>query len=295
MTNHSNIESLRHSHVFGSDGEKIGKVGEVYLDDQTGEPTFATVNTGLFGTKETFVPLDRAQTTEDGITVPYTKEFVKDAPNIDDDGSLSPEEEQRIYEYYSMNHSGDADARGTRDRDAAAGTAAGTAATDDRAAAARDGHTADERLAAERNGNAVQDDRRAAGAENDVVAHEEHLRATGKAERRQTGGVRLRKHVVTDTETVEVPVRREEVHVEREKIDPDSPEARAAAKGAFTGDGEETVVTTFEERPVVTTETVATERVSLNKEATEHTEQVTGEVRKEEIEIDEQGNRKPRP
>ncbi|OAX67699.1 hypothetical protein A5N15_01605 [Rothia kristinae] len=56
MTNHSSIESLRSATVYGSDGEKIGRVGEIYLDDQTDQPTFATVHTGLFGTKETFVP-----------------------------------------------------------------------------------------------------------------------------------------------------------------------------------------------------------------------------------------------
>ncbi|MEU6855757.1 YsnF/AvaK domain-containing protein, partial [Rothia kristinae] len=128
----------------------------------------------------------------------------------------------------------------------------------------------------------------AAGTQ-DVVAHEERLRATGQSERRETGRARLRKHVVTETETVEVPVRREELHIQRESIDPDSPEARAGAQDAFTGDGEETVVTTYEERPVVSTETVATERVSLNKEATESTERVSGEVRKEEIEVDEDG------
>lgn len=306
MTNHSSIESLRSATVYGSDGEKIGRVGEVYLDDQTDQPTFATVHTGLFGTKQTFVPLDRAQTTDEGLTVPFDKDFIKGAPTIDDDGSLSPEEEQRLYEYYSMDSGtrrddagADRDVRTSgRHHDGTAGAGVAGTATDDRAAAAHDGHTPAEERAAEQRGTAVQGgtDGVAAGTRGadaagtqDVVAHEERLRATGHSERRETGRARLRKHVVTETETVEVPVRREELHIQRESIDSDSPEARAGAQDAFTGDGEETVVTTYEERPVVSTETVATERVSLNKEATESTERVSGEVRKEEIEVDEDG------
>lgn len=95
------LDQLQNSTVFATDGDKIGSVGQVYLDDVTNEPTFVTVKTGLFGARETFVPLQQAQTTADGITVPFEKSFVKDAPNVDADGSLTPEEEQRIYEYYS--------------------------------------------------------------------------------------------------------------------------------------------------------------------------------------------------
>ncbi|WP_129657783.1 DUF2382 domain-containing protein [Rothia uropygialis] len=326
MTNNQNIESLRNSTVYGNNGDKIGKVGEIYLDDQTNEPTFATVNTGLFGSKETFVPLNQARASDDGLTVPYDKDFVKDAPNIDDDGSLSPEEEQRIYEYYSLDgsnsgrdNSGNADAQGGQagnragqeHGNAAAGTAAaGTAAGGTAAAGTADGrdgnqagtgrHSNGQAEAQTRGGNADQagaEGRQAAtgrhgAADNDVVAHEERLAATDQTERRETGQVRLRKHVKTDTETVEVPVRHEEVQVERTKIDPDSAEARQAAAGNEFGEDEDVTVTAYEERPVVDTETVATERVSLNKQAREDTETVSGQVRKEEIEVDDEGNRR---
>lgn len=320
MTNNQNIESLRNSTVYGNNGDKIGKVGEIYLDDQTNEPTFATVNTGLFGSKETFVPLNKAKATDDGITVPFDKDFVKDAPNIDDDGSLSPEEEQRIYEYYSLDRGnsaqgGNAD-QGRHDGAAAGTAAAGTAAagttagspgrSDENAQAgngrhAAQGETVGTQASPGQTAGTNADDRQAAGvqanggqnaADNDVVAHEERLRATGQTERREAGQVRLRKHVTTDTETVEVPVRHEEVQVERTKLDPDSPEARQAGQNVEFGNDEDVTVTAYEERPVVSTETVATERVSLNKEARQETEKVTGEVRKEEIEIDEDGNRR---
>ncbi|MHD0175289.1 PRC-barrel domain-containing protein, partial [Corynebacterium diphtheriae] len=72
------LDQLQNSTVFATDGDKIGSVGQVYLDDVTNEPTFVTVKTGLFGARETFVPLQQAQTTTDGITVPFEKSFVKE-------------------------------------------------------------------------------------------------------------------------------------------------------------------------------------------------------------------------
>ena len=95
------------STAYGSDGEKIGKVGQIYLDDQTGQPEWATVNTGLFGTSESFVPLSDASFSGDQLTVPYTKDKVKDAPSVSDsDGHLSPDQERELYEYYGLAYSG---------------------------------------------------------------------------------------------------------------------------------------------------------------------------------------------
>lgn len=99
----SRIQSLLGSDVYSSDGERIGRVGQVYLDDQTGYPEWATVNTGLFGTDESFVPLRPATFAEDRVTVPFTKDLVKDAPNVDPDGGrLSPAEEERLYHHYGL-------------------------------------------------------------------------------------------------------------------------------------------------------------------------------------------------
>lgn len=256
MATNETIETLRNSTVFGTDGEKIGKVGELYLDAQTGEPTFVTVNTGFFGTNESFIPVDKARYAGEEIHVPYTKEFVKDAPSIAEDGELSPAEEQRLYEYYSLS-------AGT----ATAGTAtAGVANT-------------------ERPATDAQAAQATATAENgDVVAHEERLNVGTATSATQTGQVRLRKVVRTETETVEVPVRKEEIVVERtnlkdgevvENYNFDSAEAQA-----------DVTVTAHEERPVVSTETVATERVSVGKEVHTDTERVSADVRKEEIVVE---------
>ncbi|MFC6353275.1 DUF2382 domain-containing protein [Rothia nasimurium] len=256
MATNETIETLRNSTVFGTDGEKIGKVGELYLDAQTGEPTFVTVNTGFFGTNESFIPVDKARYAGEEIHVPYTKEFVKDAPNIAEDGELSPAEEQRLYEYYSLTSGA-----------ATAGTATAGVANTERPAA--DAHAAQATATAE-NG--------------DVVAHEERLNVGTATSATQTGQVRLRKVVRTETETVEVPVRKEEIVVERtnlkdgevvENYDFDSAEAQA-----------DVTVTAHEERPVVSTETVATERVSVGKEVRTDTERVSADVRKEEIVVE---------
>lgn len=98
----NNYDDLYNSHVVDKDDNKIGGVGQVYLDDQTGLPTWVTVKTGLFGTKETFVPLEQAVITEGRIQVPYAEGFVKDAPNVDPDRHLDADEEAELYKYYGI-------------------------------------------------------------------------------------------------------------------------------------------------------------------------------------------------
>ena len=88
--------------VHDTEGQKIGSASEVYLDDETGQPEWVTVSTGMFGTKTSFVPLRDADLTNDGLRVNVTKDRVKDAPKIDTDGHLSPQEEQELYRYYGL-------------------------------------------------------------------------------------------------------------------------------------------------------------------------------------------------
>lgn len=104
MLGQDQIDQVQGSDAYDSDGNKIGRVGQIYLDDQSGQPAWATVNTGFFGTSESFVPLTEASYTGDRLTVPYDKDRVKGAPNLSEDGHLSPEEEQTLYEYYGMGY-----------------------------------------------------------------------------------------------------------------------------------------------------------------------------------------------
>ncbi len=110
------LRPLYDATVYGEGGHKIGRVSQVYLDDRSGEPSWATVSTGWFGTKETFVPLDDARIEGDRIDVPYTKEFVKDAPNIDAELHLDGTEEAQLYRYYSKSYDDDAAGPGAAER-----------------------------------------------------------------------------------------------------------------------------------------------------------------------------------
>lgn len=100
MTDENSIESLFEATVYDPDGTKIGGVSQVYTDDQTMEPTWVSVNTGLFGTKETLIPLADARISGDEIHVPYTKDFIKDVPQVDADSHLDADDERRLTEHY---------------------------------------------------------------------------------------------------------------------------------------------------------------------------------------------------
>lgn len=102
MLEQNQIDQMSGADAYGVDGKKIGKVGEVYLDDQTGRPEWITVNTGLFGTSESFVPVSEATFSGDRLTVPYDNDKIKDAPNVSSDGHLSPDEERELYAYYGL-------------------------------------------------------------------------------------------------------------------------------------------------------------------------------------------------
>ena len=97
----TNIESYLGATAEDNDGDKIGKIGQVYLDDETQEPTWVTLHTGLFGSKETFAPLYGSNWDGSTLHLAVSKELVKDAPNLDADGHLDDDENQRLYTYYS--------------------------------------------------------------------------------------------------------------------------------------------------------------------------------------------------
>jgi uncharacterized protein (TIGR02271 family) len=262
MITQNDIARLTGTDVYSTDGSKIGSAGQVYLDDQTGNPEWVTVRTGLFGTKETFVPLSQADLSGDRVTVPFDKGQVKNAPQIDPDGDLSPAQEDELYTYYGLASSG--------------GRLSGTDdATVDRADRDGDGVYDDV------SGRTVGYDTSGPTTDDAMTRSEERLVAGTRV--KQAGRARLRKYVVTEQQQVTVPVSREEVRVEREPIT-DANIDRAMDGPAISE--EEHEVTLTAERPVVTTEAVPVERVRLNKETVTDTETVSGEVRKEQIEFD---------
>jgi uncharacterized protein (TIGR02271 family) len=235
------------------DGDRIGTIDAIYLDDQTDQPEWALVNTGLFGTKSTFVPLAQATQTDDDVQVPYDKQLVKDAPRIEADQHLSEAEEQRLWRHYGLDYD-------TADRYLATGRDA-----TGRGRAGRDmaGPTTDEAM----------------------TRSEEQLRVgTAKRER---GRVRLRKYVTTEQVQQTVPVRREQARVEREPITDANVDAATSDPDLSE---EEHEVVLREEEPVVEKRVVPRERVRLDKDAVTGEEQVAEQVRKEQIEVqDEEG------
>jgi hypothetical protein len=187
MTPTQDILSYRGQELRGADGDKIGTIEEIYLDTETNAPEWALVNTGLFGTKSSFVPIRDAQTGDDGVTVPFDKSTVKDAPSVDPDGQLSQREEAELYRHYGLEYSESRSDTGLPEGGAGTGTAG-------------DGETRGRDVSGPTTDDAM-------------TRSEEELRV-GTAER-ETGRVRLRKYVVEDEVTTTVPVKREKARLER--------------------------------------------------------------------------------
>ncbi|MCO1655750.1 DUF2382 domain-containing protein [Pseudonocardia humida] len=287
MFTQDQIRSLVGATAYDSDGDKIGKVGHVYFDDQTDQPKWITVNTGLFGLNESFVPLAGAESRGDDVVVRYDKATVKDAPNVDAEGHLSVEEEERLYRHYGLDYAsgGEYGTSGTdRTTSGADYSAAGTTGTAGGRHELRDTERSDyqDRSATDRGLEGRGHDTSGPNTDDAMTRSEERLNVG--TETREAGRARLRKHVVTEHQQVQVPVSREEVRVEREPIT-DANRGDAVDGPAISE--EEHEVTLREERPVVDKEAVPVERVRLGTETVRETETVGDEVRREEIEVDD--------
>ncbi|MFD6070206.1 DUF2382 domain-containing protein, partial [Amycolatopsis lurida] len=251
-------QELIDSAVVDPTGNKLGKVGNVYLADATRQPEWITVKTGLFGTKESFVPLSGAHADRDGVHVRVDKDAVTDAPRIEADGHLSAEESARLYQHYGLpmprtSPDGRMDDRAQgrgRGQDEAGRTRAGMDAGKDAGRKNRD-------------------------AEPTMTRSEERLNVG--TEQVETGHVRLRKYVVTEEQQVTVPVSHEEVRIEREPI------TNPRGERAEIAEDEQEVVL-HAEKPVVNKETVAVERARLKTETVTEDQTVSGKVRKEQFE-----------
>jgi len=165
--------------VVDPSGDKIGRIEDIYLDEETDAPEWLAIRTGLFRRRISFVPLAEAQPTGDAVAVPYTKDQVKDAPHAEPDGLLSEQEEARLYEYYGLPYS---------DRDSDTGLPAAAPGYD----------------------TAIT------GTDDAMTRSEEEL-VVGTRER-EAGRARLRKWVDTEHVSTTVPVAHEEVRIEREPI-----------------------------------------------------------------------------
>ena len=107
MLDKETVAGWRGHEMVDRDGEKIGKISELYLDQQSDKPEWVTVKTGLFGTRETFVPIRDADSEGEMVRVPFEKGQVKEAPNVDSEQDLTHEEEKQLYQHYGIEYSRD--------------------------------------------------------------------------------------------------------------------------------------------------------------------------------------------
>jgi uncharacterized protein (TIGR02271 family) len=278
MATLEDVKTWRGREAVGPDGEKVGKIDDIYLDRQSGEPEWAAVKTGLFGTSLSFVPIEGATASGDDVRLQYDKATVKDAPKVEADGELSPEEERRLYDHYGRGY-GDWDDSSEDRTEAFMGRDERTG-RGDRFDTDRDRDT-DVRDFTDRDDARGTVGRDTSGPTTDdaMTRSEEELRV-GK-ERHEAGRARLRKFVVTENVETSVPVQREEVRVEREPI---TDANRDAALSGPDISEEEHEVTLHSEEPVVEKEVVPKERVRLEKDTVTEERGVSEEVRKERIE-----------
>ncbi|WP_030572458.1 DUF2382 domain-containing protein [Streptomyces aureocirculatus] len=263
-------EALTGLTAYDRTGDKIGSVQQVYLDDQTGRPEWVTVKTGLFGMKESFVPLAGAHREGENLKVACTKDVVKEAPRVDADQHLDPSQERELYAHYGL-----APTQATPRAGMGNGpTAQRPAAADPglASAAGSQGRHTGAREYAMRGGDRGED-------KHEMTLSEEELRVGTQEE--VVGRARLRKVVVTEDVTTSVPVSHEEVRVVREPI-----REGEQTRGAKIGE-EETEVTLHAEKPVVRKETKPVERVRLETERVTETQEISDKVRKERAEYDD--------
>jgi len=247
------LRDWRGQTVVDPSGDRIGTIEDIYLDEETDQPEWLAVKTGLFGRRTSFVPIAQAQPSGDSVVVPYTKDQVKDAPNAEPDGLLSQEEEAALYSHYGMRYS---EARSDTGLPEGGSDTTGYATT----------------------GYDTTTDR---GADDAMTRSEEELRVGTR--QREAGRARLRKWVETEQVSTTVPVAHEEVRIEREPITDGNIDRALQGQEISEGVHE---VTLMEEEAVASTETVPKERIRMEKETFVEQEEVAADLRKERIETE---------
>jgi uncharacterized protein (TIGR02271 family) len=270
--------------VYDQSGSKIGKVDDLFVDESD-QPEYVGVKTGFLGTSSTLIPWEAVSSTDDegrAITVATDKETAKNGPTFDDDREITPEFESEVYSHYGLSRSSGSESSGSYGSyysdDTDAGTVGpGMSMGDTESGEFREHALTDEGINQSRGDDLEDED------ELRVQRTEEELRA-GTRER-EAGSVSVRKRVRTDRERLEVPTRHEEVSVER------VPVSEGTASEAQIGEDEVRVPVT-EEEVVVEKRPVAKEEVRIRKDVVEDTEVIEEDVRREEIDVDDQTTRR---
>ncbi len=272
--------------VYDRHYEKIGKVDDLFVDESD-NPEYIGVKMGFLGTKSTLIPIElvRINDKRQLVEIAADKDTVKGGPTFGDDREITSEFERQVLSYYGVEIAQTSRERGTYGPYYSDATS--TERVDSRSSERIE---ARERSEAEHSGAArgsVDRERgREPGDENELRVQrvEEELRA-GVRER-ETGGMRVRKRVRTDRERLAVPKKREKVHVDRVPVE----EGREASEPEIRDD--EIRVPVIEEEIVVEKRPVVREEIRIRKEIVEDEEVVEEDVRKEEVDIDDQTRRR---
>jgi len=273
--------------VYDQDYEKIGKVDDLFLDEND-SPEYIGVKMGFLGTRSTLIPFQMARVNDERQTVEVAsdKETIKDGPTFDDDREITPEFENEVHSYYGLEQATATEGRSAYgdfyDETETTGTTSGTAGPgmtmgDTESGSFETHDPAEEGIVRDDDASDLEDE-----DELRVQRTEEELRA-GTRER-EAGAMRVRKRVRTDRERLEVPTRHEEVTVERVPVEGEATEAQI-------GDDEISVPVT-EEVVIVEKRPVAKEEVRIRKDVVEETEVVEEEVRREEVEVEDETERR---
>lgn len=255
------IDAITAADVRSSDGEKVGSIGQVFLDAQTGRPEWAAVRTGFFGTKEAFVPLRNAEWDGRVVRVAYDKERVKNAPHIDPDNrGLDPDQQVELYSYYGFTErtSQPASAPVGSSGDRSTTPAASAADVPQRSGSERDDQQTPPGTAsvgADRESGAVRTDEQMTASSDEPIASRPQSDAAAAA--------------TWSAATASAAARR----------DVDSWDDRVT-------DDDDGTITRSEERLEVGVERQPTERVRLRKQVITQQETVTVTIRREELRIE---------
>ena len=269
--------------VYDQDYEKIGKVDDLFLDEND-SPEYIGVKMGFLGTRSTLIPFEMARVNDERqvIEVSKDKETVKNGPTFDDDREITPDFENEVYSYYGLGQTNGTGERGSygsyySDERTDAGTAGpGMTMGDTETGEFREHAAYDEGVYQSRGDDLADED------ELRVQRTEEEL-AAGTRER-EAGQLKVRKRVRTDHEHIEVPTRHEEVSVERVPVEGEASEAEIGE--------DEVVVPVTEEEVVVSKRPVVKEEVRVRKDVVSDTETVEEDVRREEIDVEDETKRR---
>jgi sporulation protein YlmC with PRC-barrel domain len=195
--------------VLDRKGEKIGKVGDLYLDEATDRPAYAGVRTGLFGRHESIVPLEGIVEQDDDLVVPHDAELVRDAPAIDPDAALEEAEQERLARHY-----GDRPVAVSDEDVEDVGGRRRSVGDDDVDADIGATAVGERGVEADRDTDIDADGRRDGEREGAEMVRSEEEVVSGTTDMRPSERVRIRKVLVTDQVKRTVPVQREEIRLE---------------------------------------------------------------------------------